>query len=184
VHLVGAAMGGQLAAAYAARHPERITSISLIAPDGVDAPNPTHIERAHKKGELPLVARTREEYERLLALASVRPFPFPRRMKLVLIDRGLARAEINHKIGTDLLESPMPLEPLLGDLEMPATVLWGADDRISDVSGLEVFHEKLPHAKTVALPACGHAPMIERPLETSKHLVALISGAPEERAAS
>ncbi len=184
VHLVGSAMGGQIAAAYAARHPERVETLGLIAPLGVEAKNPTHIERAHQKGELPLVARTREEYERLLSLASARPLPVPRRMKLAFIDRGLARAEISHKIGTDLLENPMSLEPLLSDIEAPTMALWGEDDRIADVSALEVFREKLPHAETIAIPACGHAPMIERPLETSRALLALIHGERTERAAS
>jgi abhydrolase domain-containing protein 6 len=184
IHLVGAAMGGQLAGAFAARHPERVNSLTLIAPDGIEAPNPTHIQRAQQKGELPQVARTRDEYDRLFALSAARPLPLPRRMKLALIDRGIARAEINHKIGTDLLESPMPLEPLLAELEAPAAVLWGADDRIADASGLEVFRDKLPHAKTLTLESCGHTPMLERPIETAKHVLGLIMAQPEARAAS
>jgi abhydrolase domain-containing protein 6 len=184
VHLVGAAMGGQLAGAFAAKHPERVTSLTLLAPDGVTPPNPTHMQRAQQKGELPQVARTREEYDRLLALSSARPMPLPRRMKLALIDRGLARAEINHKIGTDLLENPMPLEPLLADIEAPAAVLWGFDDRIADPSGLDVFREKLPHARTLGLESCGHMPMLERPIETAKHVLGLVLAQPEARAAS
>lgn len=183
-HIVGTAMGGQLAAAYAAKNPERVRSLALLAPTGVEVPNPTHIERSQKKGELPLVAQTREEYERLLSLASAKPLRVPRRLKLTLIDRGLARAEINHKIGTDLLENPAPLEPLFGDLKRPTLVLWGEDDRVTDPSGLDIFKEKLPDAKAIAIPACGHVPMVERPLETARHLLSAFTADPDERAAS
>ncbi len=183
-HLVGSAMGGQLAAAYAARHPDRVSSLGLIAPSGVEAPNPTHIERAQKKGELPLVARTREEFERLMALSSAKPLRLPRRMKLAFVDRGVARAEQRHKIGTDLLASPMPLEPLLAELSVPTLVMWGEDDRIADPSGIDVVKEKLPRTRAVSLPSCGHAPMIERPLETARHLGELFRAEPEQRAAS
>lgn len=184
VHLVGAAMGGQIATAFAAKNPNRVGSLGLLSPTGIDAPNPTHIERSQKKGELPLVAQTREEYERILALASAKPLRVPRRLKLTLIDRGLARAEINHKIGTDLLENPMPLEPVLGELKVPTLVLWGEDDRIADPSALDVFKEKLPDAQATSLAACGHVPMIERPLETARHLLEVLRPEPEERAAS
>ena len=50
---------------------------------------------------------------------------------------------------------------------MPTLVLWGEQDRILDVSSIEVYAEHLPDASIVIMKDCGHTPMAERPEESA-----------------
>jgi len=50
-----------------------------------------------------------------------------------------------------------------GPVGVPVTVAWGTKDRILPFSQSARAHERLPQAHHVALPHCGHVPMIDDP---------------------
>lgn len=68
-HLGGNSMGGQLAGAYAARYPDQVQSLWLLAPGGVSSAQPSELAEHLKKGQKPLLVRTVEDFERLVAFA-------------------------------------------------------------------------------------------------------------------
>ena len=51
----------------------------------------------------------------------------------------------------------------LGELEMPALVVWGAQDPYIPVSFGRAYAEVLPNAELVELPHAGHIPWLDRP---------------------
>jgi pimeloyl-ACP methyl ester carboxylesterase len=51
----------------------------------------------------------------------------------------------------------------LGELTMPALVLWGEDDAAIPRAVGDRLAAALPHAEYHVLPACGHLPTLERP---------------------
>lgn len=53
------------------------------------------------------------------------------------------------------------IEKRYGEIEQPALLLWGAEDRVSLPSIGERLASELPHAKLMTFPRCGHFPMIE-----------------------
>lgn len=53
----------------------------------------------------------------------------------------------------------------LHELDMPALLIWGQDDKITPPFVGEQFEKLLPNAKLHILEKCGHAPMMERPKE-------------------
>jgi pimeloyl-ACP methyl ester carboxylesterase len=55
------------------------------------------------------------------------------------------------------------LEERLGDVRVPALIVWGKEDRITPPEVAERFHAGIPGSQLVYLPNCGHAPMLERP---------------------
>jgi len=54
-----------------------------------------------------------------------------------------------------------------GALTMPALVLWGADDALVPVAVGKAMADALPHAHFHVLPACGHLPTLEKPVDSA-----------------
>ena len=166
-HVAGNSMGGHLAAVYASMYPEQILSAALFANAGIRAPRPSVVRRAYARGEEPLLVSSVEDFERVLGLSFVdEPF-IPGPIKQHFAERAVENRAFNKKVYADLGRHPAPLEPLLGALDMPVLVLWGAQDQILDVSSMEVMRPLMPHAQFVVLKDCGHLPQIERAEESA-----------------
>ena len=48
-------------------------------------------------------------------------------------------------------------------LDVGVTIAWGAKDRILPPSQLSIARQRVPHARFVLLPGCGHVPMTDAP---------------------
>jgi len=55
------------------------------------------------------------------------------------------------------------IEDRLAEIEAPALLVWGRDDRITPLEVAERFRALLPDSRLTLLPRCGHAPMLEQP---------------------
>lgn len=51
----------------------------------------------------------------------------------------------------------------LPEITTPVLLIWGNDDQITPPAVAHQFRDNLPNAHLVMLPACGHAPMMEKP---------------------
>lgn len=164
-HLVGSSMGGCIAGHYAAFYPERLLSVCLISPSGVESAMESELDTILDRGEhVPLIPRTAQEYDELLAFVfHKRPF-IPRPLYKVFA-RGLTRrAEFNYAIFETLcIPLEKPLEILLDSLEIPALVVWGEKDRVLHVSGAEILGDAIPNAQVDIMEDVGHNVMIEKP---------------------
>lgn len=181
-HVVGNSMGGNLAGAYAAEHTERVQSVAFFANSGITSPEPSEVAERRAQGEQPLLVSNREEYEALLDLVFYeRPF-LPDSIVAHFAAHAIASRAFNDGVGRDLAERPYPLEPVLPGIERPVFVLWGADDRVLDVSAIEVMQPLVPQAVVVVMPKCGHIPMVERPEETARHYRRFLNIAAADRA--
>lgn len=54
---------------------------------------------------------------------------------------------------------------------VPVTIAWGARDRVLRPSQAQVAMRRLPHARFVPLPGCGHVPMTDDPRLVAKVLL-------------
>src|SRR5262247_2399498 len=66
VHLAGHSMGGFIASAFAARYPERVITLGLLAPHGIAEPQPSDLALSVAAGDNWLVASSLPGFERLL----------------------------------------------------------------------------------------------------------------------
>ena len=164
-HLGGNSMGGQLAAAYAARHPERVKSLWLLAPAGVATADPSELQSFLARGENPLLVRDAADFARLVRLCFAKPPYVPGPFQRVLAARSVAERPFNDKIFQDWLARPAWLESRVEGLKVPTLVSWGAEDRVLHCSGAAILGRLVPAARIVVMPGVGHLPMMERPQE-------------------
>ncbi len=165
--LGGNSMGGWIAGAYAAAHPEQVNSLWLLAPAGVSTAQDSDLVKIVKQGgHVPLIARTPQEYEELLDFVFVhRPY-VPHAVITVLAQRAAESYDFNQKVFAELVKDA-PLEPQVKNLSTPTLIVWGDHDRALNDSGAEILHQLLPNSQVVIVPDMGHLPMLEAPAQSA-----------------
>ncbi|MGK0443552.1 MAG: pimeloyl-ACP methyl ester carboxylesterase [Bermanella sp.] len=178
-HLVGNSMGGAIAALYAYRHPNHVTTLSLIDAVGFYGDEPSELQLLVEQNKPnPLIVRTPQDMSRLMSFAMEKvPFlPWP--ATDVLADRAMAREQANDKIFEHIYQESESarysggFKHIFEKLSMPTYVLWGEEDRVLHVSSVDKFLEHTPKIQTDILPNVGHAPMLEVPEITAELLQA------------
>jgi abhydrolase domain-containing protein 6 len=176
-HIVGNSMGGHIAARYTVMFPERVLTLGLFDSAGVRSPVPSDMAKRLSKGEPnPLVAGTVDEYDRLIRFVFLTPPDIPRFVKRPLVEEAQRHQASNQRIWKQISSENVALEPDLPKIMARTLVLWGDQDRVIDVSCVQILKEGLPHCTSVIMRDCGHLPMIERPQEAAGHYLAFLKG--------
>jgi pimeloyl-ACP methyl ester carboxylesterase len=169
--IVGTSMGGALAAAYAAEHPDRVRRLVLLAPAGVDPPVRNDFMRAADRGENPLDIATGADFDRVVNTVFLRPPPIPAPFRQAMIDRAVGRRAdwlaIVDRMRPFLLDGVRPLLPAIG---APTLVIFGAKDAVTDPSMLPVFARGIARVKPVLIPDGGHVIFADSPREVAREL--------------
>ncbi|MDQ5886903.1 MAG: hypothetical protein RL210_1194 [Pseudomonadota bacterium] len=175
-HLVGNSMGGYIGAYYAAHYPQQVQTLGLFDAAGVDSPNKTTFMKELLAGNNLMLPKDREDFGRVLKLVMEDPPYIPGMARDVLADKALAHREFNRKVFAELQQQQLDLAPYLPKIKAPTLLLWGDQDRVIDISSIEVFQRNLTSAKTSVsiLPNIGHLPMLEQPGETAKRYSAFL----------
>ncbi len=162
--LVGTSMGGALAAAYAAAHPERVDRLVLLAPAGVQAPVKNSFMAAVESGRNPLEISSESDFNQVVELVFARPpavpGPFRRHIVQLMIERLEATDRIVEALRPFLLDG---LTPLLPGIQAPTMVIYGEEDRVTDPSMAERFRAELPGAQVEIVPDAGHVVFADSP---------------------
>ncbi len=177
-HLVGQSMGGRVVAEVAARHPDRLHSLWLLAPAGTEGEKPSEMIEGLLAGEgIPLFGRTPEEYAETVAFTMSRPPKIPSLALRVLAAENAVDYDLNREIFATMswgFASSPSTEELLRDLRVPTLVTWGADDRVLHPSGAATLAEAIPGATVHRMPDTGHVPMFEDPKAAAARYLAFL----------
>ncbi|MCK5770500.1 alpha/beta fold hydrolase [Algiphilus sp.] len=173
LHVGGSSMGGYLAMALALENPDRVASLWLLAPFGLEGAEQSEL-RTHyvETGEIGLLAETPAEFDAVMELVfHERPY-LPWFVRDTLAKRAAARYERYRAIFLDVQEAE-PLNARVADIDVPTLLVWGEEDRALHPSGARVYVEANPDATDLQMmPAMGHLPMMEAPEATAERLLA------------
>lgn len=150
VDLAAHSLGGLIAAEVAARRPELVRRLVLVAPAGIPC------GRSVPGRSVPL-ARSLYEVRRAFPLVladAVRAGP-------VGLARGIA------------FVSTRDLREELATVHAPTLLLWGERDRLVPLWVAEEWQRVLPDAR-LELLGCGHVPMLEQPAMVAEHMLAFL----------
>jgi abhydrolase domain-containing protein 6 len=174
--LGGSSMGGNIAGAFAARYPERVRGLWLIAPLGVAGAEPSGIDRLRDaRGKPPLIIERPGQFEEMVSLVlEERPWIPEPAFEFLARD---AASRYRHYLWVDgQIRLPggtgnrpaTPLEPLLAGSPIPTLIMWGDKDRVLHVSGARVLADVMPNAEIEIMPGVGHLPMLEKPGDSTR----------------
>ncbi len=191
VHLVGNSMGGRVAIEVALTAPERVASLSLLAPA---------VAFRRRRELVPLVKILRPELASIphsLRAGLVRQqlwsmFARPERLDPAAADlvadefcrayrSRAARVAFFAAARSIYLDSPWGDRGFwarLAALEPPALFVWGDSDRLIPAGFSRHVAEALPAATQVTLAECGHVPQVELPERTNLMIRAHVKGNP------
>lgn len=159
VHLLGNSLGGHIALVYALKHPERVKTITLTGSSGLfeNGMGETYPKRGdkdyiRKKVELTFYDPKSASDELVDEVYNI----VNNRLKAVKIIY-LAKSAIRHHLGEELK-----------NITKPVCLIWGRNDTITPPMVAEEFKRLLPTSELHWIDQCGHAPMMEQPVEFNR----------------
>jgi pimeloyl-ACP methyl ester carboxylesterase len=177
--LVGNSMGGRIVWNFAALHPDRVTRLVLVSPDGLPSPGFAYDHAPETPAvmrALQYVAPPRSLMKAGLDAAYARPEALSEktltRYRDLLMAPGVRRAIVD-RMGQLILHDP---GPTLARIKVPTLLLWGEKDGVIPIGNATAFLRDLPQASLVRLPNLGHVPFEEDPVASFVPLRLFLSG--------
>lgn len=181
-HLMGHSMGGFLAAAYAARFPERVITLGLLCPHGMSEPVPSDLARSVEQGDNWLVVSSAQGFQRLLNNLFVKRPYIPRPIVKYLTQMAIRNTAKSRQIFDEMQRNEPPLVERLPHIKAPAMIVWGDQDRVLHVSSAALFKDSLKQAELVIVKGCGHMPLMEQTRAWAGRYLAFIANPGGQRA--
>jgi pimeloyl-ACP methyl ester carboxylesterase len=161
--LVGHSMGGRIAWTFAAKFPERVDKLVLVAPDGfasfgfeygkpMDVPATLGLMR-HVLPKPLLRMNLKSAYARPEALSDA----VTTRYHDLILAPGARQAMLD-RLRQTVLQEPLPL---LRQIKAPTLLVWGEADAMIPVSNAQDYLQALQGSRLVSWPQVGHLPQEE-----------------------
>jgi len=167
-HLAGNSMGGGIATAYAARHPDRVKSLCLLAPGNVSCAPPSELFLMVENGKNPFFVKDLEDYSELMKMVFA-DVPFiPRPIRVYFAEQMRKDQKFLKQAMNDILKAPYAVEKHICEYPGPILAVWGDKDRILHPKGADILAEKAPRIQKAIIKDCGHLPMLEKPKQTAR----------------
>jgi pimeloyl-ACP methyl ester carboxylesterase len=166
IHLMGNSLGGHVALVHVLKHPENIKSLILTGSSGLfengmgdSYPKRGDKEYIRKKTQLTFYnpdLATEELVNEVFEITN-------NRLKVIKII-ALAKSAIRNNLGDELKE-----------IQQPCCLIWGNNDTITPPFVGKEFNRLIPNSELYFIDKCGHAPMMEVPVEFNRLLSQFLS---------
>ena len=160
VHVLGNSLGGHISLLYVLARPEKVSSLILTGSSGLfESAMGTSFP---KRGDYDFIRKKTEStfYNPEVATKELVDEVFDTvndRNKAIRII-ATAKSAIRHNIGDRLHQ-----------VTAPTLLVWGKQDQITPAFVGEKFNELIENSKLILFDECGHAPMMEHPIDFNRH---------------
>lgn len=160
-HLVGASLGGWVAAEFAVRYPGRVRRLVLADAAGLwldEAPIPDFFARLQEPETMRrLLLHAPDSFVGELLFPSA-----PGEMDEERLEAALKAMRATARLGWNPFMHDPKLAGRLRRITCPTLVLWGEGDRIVTAAYAQSFRDAIPGSELQLIPKCGHLPMFEQ----------------------
>jgi pimeloyl-ACP methyl ester carboxylesterase len=161
IHLLGNSLGGHVALVHILKNPEKVKSLILTGSSGLfeNGMGDTYPKRGDKEYIRNKTALT--FYDPSMATDELVDEVFEitnNRLKVIKIIT-LAKSAIRNNLGEELSQ-----------IQQPTCLIWGNNDTITPPFVGKEFNKLIPNSELHLVDKCGHAPMMEVPVEFNKIL--------------
>ena len=179
--LIGNSVGGRIAWTLAARHPERVTRLVLISPDGFASPGFEYGKAPEVPAIMGLMRYTlpRGMLRDNIAVGYADPAALSddtvTRYRDLMLAPGARQAMLDRMEQT-VLTDPVPL---LKRITAPVLLIWGEKDAMIPFDNARDYQDALADVRLVSFPDLGHLPHEEAPAQSLPPVRAfLLEGSP------
>lgn len=159
--LLGNSLGGHVALVYTLDHPEHVKNLILTGSSGLYENSlggsfPKRNDREYIRNRVEYTfydpkTATKELVDEVFGLINDRN-------SAVRIIK-MAKSAIAHNLSKEIHK-----------IKIPVCLIWGKQDNITPPHVAEEFHSSMPNSELNFIDKCGHAPMMETPLEFNQLL--------------
>jgi len=159
--LIGNSLGGHVALMYVVEHQDKLKALVLSGSSGLyensfggSFPRRESYDFIKERVEFTFYdpkTATKELVDEVFATVNNK--------ERVIKTIAMAKSAIRHNMAKEL-----------PGIKLPVGLIWGKNDRITPPEVAEEFLTLLPNASLTWIDQCGHAPMMEQPLQFNKHL--------------
>ena len=161
IHLLGNSLGGHVALVHVLKHPEKIKSLILTGSSGLfengmgdTYPKRGDYEYIKTKTQVTFydpATATKELVDEVFEITN-------NRIKVIKII-SLAKSAIRNNLGEEV-----------NKITQPTLLIWGNNDIITPPFVGQEFNKLIPNSELHFIDKCGHAPMMEVPIEFNQIL--------------
>ena len=176
VDVVGLSMGGPVSAEFAARHPERVRSLTLVDPAAGERGGPPAMFRVPVVGHVlwQTLAVPTMAAGQLTDFVEPTKWPdWPTRYRDQMQFRGFGRALLStlRESNGQVLDS---VYARVGALGTPTLLIWGVEDSTVSIANAPGVRKAIPQAQFHPIDSAGHLPHMERTEVVNPLLIAFL----------
>jgi pimeloyl-ACP methyl ester carboxylesterase len=165
VHLVGASLGGWMAAELAVGHCHRLRSLVLLDPAGLWLDEAPMVD---------LFLLSPAELTPLMWHDPTKAPPPPPVTPEALLAQAKNSTTVARLAWKPYFHNPK-LPPRLARISVPTLIVWGESDRLIPVAHGRRYQELIPGAELALIPECGHVALREQPERAAQVITEFIA---------
>lgn len=180
-HLVGASYGGYLASRYALNHPEKVKSLTLISPLGLQQEPPFMIDYLVDSSLI-------SKFFQPATLATTIADDFygsPERITQASLQRYIHLLQAPDAHESNVLQAEMVNELMqfgstdtFSEIQAPSLIMWGNKDKWGRFEHAQRWVDQIPNSMLVEYKGVGHLSMEEHAEDSAYDLIAFINDEP------
>jgi 2-hydroxy-6-oxonona-2,4-dienedioate hydrolase len=163
ITLIGHSLGGYIACEFAIRYPSFTRSLVLIDSSGM-LHGPTALLREYLSVAMnPTYDECMSVFKKMVANPI---FVSPLVANTFIMNISNSQAKNAFKLTLENSTNTQLDIEKLGNLKVPALIIWGAEDNVIPVEHASLFHKTIADSQLKIINHVGHAPFIEKPAVT------------------
>jgi abhydrolase domain-containing protein 6 len=156
VHLIGTSMGGGLVTIYSYQHPEKVKSLILINPLGVDQKKKSELQKLLDRGRNVFFPDNLTEFDEMTIYLTGKQSKLSSYFKKYFLNQMMKKYVFFKKAFKELLEKTQSLDDILPKISTPTLILISQNDKIIHPESYEYFVKLMPNAQSIRFEKGSH----------------------------